>query len=193
VQPDTIAKSINATHGRPFTIVVARHGNRVTLGPVRARLDQGAYRVGFAIRGVPGPGDSFPEAAWRSVRVVGYVTADTFRSLASLVTGHDTRNISSAVGIVRATSQAFKQSLQDFLGVLGLISLAIALLNLLPVLPLDGGHAVVVIYEGIASRVKHHRVFVDYRKLIPISVVVLLPLMFLAVSAMVLDIRHLGS
>jgi regulator of sigma E protease len=152
VQPDTIAKSINATHGRPFTIVVARHGNRVTLGPVRARLDQGAYRVGFAIRGVPGPGDSFPEAAWRSVRVVGYVTADTFRSLASLVTGHDTRNISSAVGIVRATSQAFKQSLQDFLGVLGLISLAIALLNLLPVLPLDGGHILMSILERVRGK-----------------------------------------
>jgi membrane-associated protease RseP (regulator of RpoE activity) len=79
------------------------------------------------------------------------------------------------------------------LQLLAALSLVLALFNLLPVLPLDGGHAVVVIYEGIASRVKHHRVFVDYRKLIPISVVVLLPLMFLAVSAMVLDIRHLGS
>jgi regulator of sigma E protease len=80
------------------------------------------------------------------------VTADTFRSLASLVTGHDTRNISSAVGIVRATSQAFKQSLQDFLGVLGLISLAIALLNLLPVLPLDGGHILMSILERVRGK-----------------------------------------
>jgi len=152
VQPDTIAKRINATHGRPFILVVERNGHRLTLGPVRARLDQGAYRIGFVIRGVPGPGDSFPEAAWRSIRVVGYVTADTVRSLASLVTGHDTRNISSAVGIVRATSQAFKQSLQDFLGVLGLISLAIALLNLLPVLPLDGGHILMSILERVRGK-----------------------------------------
>ena len=56
------------------------------------------------------------------------------------------------------------------LWLLGALSLVLALFNLLPVLPLDGGHAVVVIYEGIASKVKHHRVFVDYRKLIPISV-----------------------
>jgi regulator of sigma E protease len=152
VQPDTIAKTINGTHGRPFTVVVARNGHRVTLGPVRARLDQGAYRIGFVIRGAPGPGYSFPEATWRSIRVVGYVTADTVRSLASLVTGHDTRNISSAVGIVRATSQAFKQSVQDFLGVLGLISLAIALLNLLPVLPLDGGHILMSILERLRGK-----------------------------------------
>ena len=152
VEPDTIAKTINATHGRPFTIVVARNGERVTLGPVRARLDQGVYRVGFQIRGVPGPGDSFPDATWRAIRVVGYVTSDTVRSLASLVTGHDTRNISSAVGIVRATSQAFRASLQDFLGTIGLISLAIALLNLLPVLPLDGGHILMSILERVRGK-----------------------------------------
>jgi regulator of sigma E protease len=152
VQPDTIAKRINATHGRPFTIVVARNGHRVTVGPLRARRDQGVYRVGFQIRGVAGPGDSLPEATWRAIRVVGYVTADTVRSLASLVTGHDTRNISSAVGIVRATSQAFKQSVQDFLGVVGLISLAIALLNLLPVLPLDGGHILMSILERVRGK-----------------------------------------
>jgi regulator of sigma E protease len=152
VQPDTIAKRINATHGRSFTIVVARNGHHVTVGPLRARLDQGVYRVGFVIRGVPGPGDSLPEATWKAIRVVGYVTADTVRSLASLVTGHDTRNISSAVGIVRATSQAFKQSVQDFLGVVGLISLAIALLNLLPVLPLDGGHILMSILERVRGK-----------------------------------------
>jgi regulator of sigma E protease len=152
VTPDTIAKTINSTHGRPFTIVVARHGRRVTLGPVRARLSQGAYRIGFEIRGVQGPGQSFPRACWSAIRVVGYVTADTARSLAGLVVGHGTRNLSSAVGIVRATSQAFRQSLQDFLGVIGLVSLAIALLNLLPVLPLDGGHILISILERVRGR-----------------------------------------
>ena len=35
---------------------------------------------------------------------------------------------------------------------LGLISLAIALLNLLPVLPLDGGHIVMSILERVRGR-----------------------------------------
>jgi hypothetical protein len=65
--------------------------------------------------------------------------------------------------------------------------------NLMPVLPFDGGHAVVVIYEWIASKVKHRRVFVDYRKLIPVSVVLLIPILFLGLSSMVLDIRQLGQ
>jgi regulator of sigma E protease len=152
VAADEIARHINATGGRPFKIVVARDGRRVTLGPLRARLDQGAYRVGFQIRAVPGPGDSLPTALDRSVRAVGSVTSQTVAAIAALVTGEGTRNISSSVGIVRATSDAFKQSLQDFLGVVGLISLALALLNLLPVLPLDGGHIVMAILERVRGR-----------------------------------------
>jgi hypothetical protein len=41
--------------------------------------------------------------------------------------------------------------------------------------------------------VKHRRVFVDYRKLIPVSVVLLIPILFLGLSSMVLDIRQLGQ
>jgi len=162
VQPDGISKAINGTHGKPFTIVVSRHGHRVVLGPLRARLDSGVYRVGFAIRGAPGPGESLPAAAWHAVRVVGQVTADTARSLYGIATGKDTRNISSAVGIVRVTSQAFRQSLQDFLGVLGLISLALAVLNLLPLLPLDGGHIVMSLLERLRGKAFSQLAYMRY-------------------------------
>ncbi|MBV8080327.1 MAG: site-2 protease family protein, partial [Actinobacteria bacterium] len=140
VTPDTIATHINATHGKPFTLVVSRGGRTLALGPLRARLDQGLYRVGFVIKAVSGPGDSFPHAVRSSFSVVGSVTSDTVKSIGGLFSGRGTHNVSSVVGITRATSQAYNQSLQDFIGVVGLISLALGLLNLLPVLPLDGGH-----------------------------------------------------
>jgi len=152
VQPDTIAKTINATHGRPFTITVERGGRRIVLGPLRARSDHGAYRVGFEIHGASGPGDSLPTALSKSVSVIGDVTSQTVRGIGSLFVGSGTRNISSPVGIVRVTSQAYHQSVQDFLGVWGLVSLAIALLNLLPVLPLDGGHILMSLLERVRGR-----------------------------------------
>jgi len=152
VTPEEISKSINATRGRPFTIVVVRGGHRATVGPLRARLDQGVYRVGFQIRGVPGPGESFPQACWSAVRLTWLVTSETVKSLAGLFVGNGTRNISSAVGIVRVTSQAARQSVQDYLWVIGLVSLSLALLNLLPVLPLDGGHILMSILERIRGR-----------------------------------------
>jgi regulator of sigma E protease len=162
VAPDGIPKAINGTAGRPFTIVVDRAGKRVTLGPLRARSDGGAYRVGFQIRGTPGPGQSLPEATWSGVRVTGQVTADTVRALYSLATGTGTEDVSSAVGIVRVTSEAYRQSVQDFLGVLGLVSLALALLNLLPVLPLDGGHIVMCVLERIRGRAFSQLAYMRY-------------------------------
>jgi regulator of sigma E protease len=152
VQPDEISKTINSTHGRPFRIVVARSGHRVTVGPLRARLDQGAYRVGFEIKAAYGPGESFPRASWHALRLTWLVTSGTVTSIAGLFHGSGTHNISSAVGIVRVTSQAARQSVQDYLWVLGLVSLSLAVLNLLPVLPLDGGHILMSILERIRGR-----------------------------------------
>ena len=47
------------------------------------------------------------------------------------------------------------------------ISLILALFNLLPLLPFDGGHAVIVVYEGSRPRSSTATVRVDFRKLMP--------------------------
>jgi regulator of sigma E protease len=162
VTPDQISRRINATKGKSFTIVVRRNGKRVVVGPLKAKLDTGVYRVGFQIAGAPGPGDSPPRAVWNSVRLVGQVTNDTTRALLGLAAGRGTENVSSAVGIVNATSDAYKQSLKDFLAVIGLVSLALALLNLLPVLPLDGGHIVMAVLERIRGRTFSQLAYLRY-------------------------------
>jgi regulator of sigma E protease len=51
---------------------------------------------------------------------------------------------------------------QDFLAVIGLVSLALALLNLLPVLPLDGGHIVMSILERIRGRAFSQLAYMRY-------------------------------
>jgi regulator of sigma E protease len=162
VTPPQISRRINATHGRAFTIVVVRQGHRVPVGPLRAKLDQGAYRVGFEIKGVLGPGESFPQACGDAARLTWLVTSETVKSIAGLFVGSGTKDISSAVGIVRVTSQAARQSVQDYLWVLGLVSLSLALLNLLPVLPLDGGHIVMSLLERIRGRAFSQLAYMRY-------------------------------
>src|SRR4029077_8600680 len=71
---------------------------------------------------------------------------------AGLARSEGTDQRSRADGIVDETSNAYRESLEDFLAVLGLVSLALALLNLLPVLPLDGGHIVMAVLERIRGR-----------------------------------------
>ena len=72
------------------------------------------------------------------------------------------RTQSSAVGIVQVTSDAYRESLRDFLAVVGLVSLALALLNLLPVLPLDGGHIVMALLERVRGRAFSQLAYLRY-------------------------------
>ena len=152
VTPETIAPTINATGGRLFTIVVKRNGHRVTLGPLAAIRTEGVYRVGFQIAGAPGPGDSLATSVRESFHVVAAVTTGTVSALGGIATGKDTENVSSVVGMTRVASSAYQRSTADFLFILGLISLALGLLNLLPVLPLDGGHIVMSLLEKVRGR-----------------------------------------
>jgi len=162
VKPEDIAHAIRSTEGRPFRLVVDRHGRRVVVGPTHARLSSGVYRIGIAIEGRSGPGESPPAAAKDALSLSWAVTADTVRGLARLVTGRDTNHVSSSVGIVKVQQQAWRQGLRDFLSVLGLISLALALMNLIPVLPLDGGHIVLALLEKVRGRTFAQSVYIRY-------------------------------
>jgi regulator of sigma E protease len=149
VEPSTLSTSINATHGRPFVLTVEREGKRVRLGPMRARLDGGSYRIGIGLNGKLGPGEPLPAAVGDSMRLTWQVIDAQARGLGGLFFGRNTHDVSSSVGIVRDTAKAYKISLGDYFFFLGLISLALAFLNLLPVLPLDGGHIVMSILERL--------------------------------------------
>ena len=95
----------------------------------------------------------------------------------------------SLVGIVDQGSSIIDGNIWALLWLLGGISLILALFNTLPLLPFDGGHAAVVIYEWVASKVTGRDVRVDYRKLVPMIAIVLVVFLTLGLSAMFLDIR----
>jgi regulator of sigma E protease len=152
VKPETLAKSINATKGRPFTMTVVRSGKRLAIGPLSARKDQGAYRIGITLHGRPGGGKPLPRSVWSSLLLTKEITTGTVSGLVGLFHAQGTHQVSSTVGIVRDTAAAYRASTQDFLLIVGYISLALALLNLLPILPLDGGHIVMSILEGLRGR-----------------------------------------
>jgi regulator of sigma E protease len=144
-----ISRTIATSEGRQLRIVVLRDGARVAFAPRAAQRDSGVYRLGFLLQG---EGLSGPAAARESVRLTGRVSQDIVGSLGHLVTGEGRKDISSPIGIVQGSSDAAKEGTDSFLWVLALISLSIALLNLLPLLPLDGGHIVFAIVEGIRGR-----------------------------------------
>ena len=182
--PSQIPELISGSDGAAVTLTVRRDGDSVDLGPARPELRDGAYRLGFALRGESlGPAES----GWQAVRVTGLVTKEIGASLARLVTGDGREEISSPVGIVQGSSEAVDRGAESYLWVLGLISLSLALLNLLPLLPLDGGHIAFSLIEGVRGKAVAREV---YERVSVVGIALVLLLFFIGLSN---DIGRLGG
>ena len=79
---------------------------------------------------------------------------------------------SSVVGIVDQGGDLVNQDIWYLVYIIALVNIFLALFNTLPLLPLDGGHAAIAIYEGIGSKIKKRPVVANFKKLVPIAVVV---------------------
>jgi len=95
----------------------------------------------------------------------------------------------SIVGAVRYATQAAQAGAGDLIAVLVSIIVIIGMLNLLPMLPLDGGHVAIAVYERIRSR-RGRPYHADVMKLMPVAYAFVLFLGFIVVSSMYLDITH---
>jgi membrane-associated protease RseP (regulator of RpoE activity) len=73
--------------------------------------------------------------------------------------------------------------------VLVTIIIFVGILNLFPMLPLDGGHVVIAVYERIRSR-RGRPYHADVTKLTPVVWAFVLLLGFIVVSSLYLDITH---
>ncbi|MEJ7567808.1 MAG: site-2 protease family protein [Gaiellaceae bacterium] len=172
VDPDAIRPTIRASEGRAIALTVSREGEIVELPAVSAEMSE-TY----------GPVDS----VWQAIRVTGIVTKAIGASIGRLVTGDGRDEISSPVGIVQGSSQAVERGTDSYLWVVGLISLSLALLNLLPLLPLDGGHIAFSLLEGVRGKAVAREV---YERVSVVGIALVLLLFFIGLSN---DIGRFGS
>ncbi len=179
-----ISTKISGSQGKPLTVTVRRGNDLLTLGPVRPAQIEGAYRLGFVLRGEE---LGFGASAWQSVKLTGIVTREIGKSLGRLVHGEGRKDISSPVGISQTLAQSSRQGAEDYLWVLGLISLSLALMNLLPLLPLDGGHIAFSLVEGVRGRAVAREV---YERVSAVGIVLVVLLFFIGISN---DVNRLGG
>jgi regulator of sigma E protease len=177
---DELSQLIRSSQGGAIKVTVRRGNSVVTLQPERTRLStDGRWVFGFR----PevhykryGPLEALElsgRESWRVTEAIG-------GSLGRIVTGSGRDEISSPVGIVDASSQVIDEGgLRLYLRILAFISLSLAILNLLPLLPLDGGHIAFSLVEGLRGRAVGREV---YERVSAVGIALVLILFFVGLS-----------
>jgi regulator of sigma E protease len=139
----------------PVSLTVARGQSSHTYS-VYPVYDAGTgfMRIGFAFANAGlGPG----AAAGTSVSEMWFVTHATVSAFAQIFRAADRKKLNSVVGAYKVTQQEFGFSAARALWTLGLISLSLAVINLFPFLPLDGGH----VFWALAEKLRGRRISFD--------------------------------
>jgi len=139
----------------PVDIVVERDGEEVALS-LRPYFDAEVdrNRLGFAFQeaDIVPVNPSVPQAAEIAVDQMWLVTSETAKVFARIFEAEQREKLGSIVGAVETTRQAIQFDVEIALRVVALVSLSLAIINLFPILPLDGGHVFWSLLEKLRGR-----------------------------------------
>jgi regulator of sigma E protease len=124
----------------PVALTIKRDGQLRTLR-VRPTYDAELKRtrIGFSYASEP-LDPTVPGAAGWALETMWKVTEGTVRAIVGIFDPEKRKEISGVVGGYEVTRQAIEFDMRESLAVLAVISLSLAIINLFPFLPLDGGH-----------------------------------------------------
>jgi regulator of sigma E protease len=124
--------------------------------PLNDRDSAGRYRVGFGFQagGLVPENLSAPQAAGRAASFMWDVTSKTVSTFVRIFQPEQRKQLSGVVGISDVAHQTIEFGAREALTLLAVISLSLAIINLFPFLPLDGGH----IFWSLVEKVRGRRV-----------------------------------
>ncbi|MDA8244513.1 MAG: M50 family metallopeptidase [Elusimicrobia bacterium] len=146
----------DAIHSRPekeIALVYEREGASAEV-KLKTRLASGAGSNG--VIGIA-PGVDYQRVPLLKGLRMGayqcwYWTAFTVKTLASNIHKREKPDLAGPIGIVNIVSKAAHSGAADFFFLIGLISVAVGFFNLLPIPLLDGGWALLYLFEGVSRR-----------------------------------------
>ncbi|HET8955434.1 MAG TPA: M50 family metallopeptidase [Solirubrobacterales bacterium] len=165
--------------GTPVKIEIERNGATKTFS-VYPHYDKEAERalIGFSY-GQKMVGLGAGAAASRSVDSIWEVASGTFHVFTHLFESEQRKQVSGVVGISDVGHQVIEKGLERALLLLAFVSLSLGLVNLLPILPLDGGHIFWAVVEKLRGRPASLRVM---ERATMVGIALVLMLFFLGLS-----------
>jgi membrane-associated protease RseP (regulator of RpoE activity) len=200
---------LKARPGQPVSLTVNRDGHSLTLHTALAEVPGHGSYFGIAaatvfqrqnpVAAVEYVGTGFSQVLSGSVSALAHLPAAMPKLFAKDRSSTAAGNVSSVVGAARETGQAvaanvgWEYKVSFVLLLIASLNIFVGVFNLLPLLPLDGGHIAVVIWERIRAwfarlRRRPDPGMVDYRKLVPLSFSVFLVLVVFGMMLILADI-----
>jgi regulator of sigma E protease len=150
-----LAKHSSANNN--VNVEIQRNGQtmRILLAPTAQVLEgKTVWRIGVAsLAATKNVRYPISQALPLAVQKTGRMASDSLAVIKRLLTGAaSVDNLSGPIGIAKAADSQASWGLSSFLSFLAAISLALCIMNLLPIPMLDGGHLLFLGWEAIAGR-----------------------------------------
>ncbi len=147
-----MTRLIQASEGRPITLAWERAGSAYE-AQVTPEATQDRYLVGIG-PSVRYESYSLGQALVSGVEDTWFNTKTIVINLKRIVTGRENLrdNLGGPVMVAKLTGQAAQAGPYEFWTIVALLSITLAIVNILPIPALDGGHLVFLLYEGITRR-----------------------------------------
>jgi membrane-associated protease RseP (regulator of RpoE activity) len=193
----------------PVTLTVQRDGKTLTLHTSLATVPHHGSYLGIAgtyviqrqspLDAVRYVGTGFSQVISGSVSALGQLPAAVPTLFSKDRSTSAGGNVTSVVGAAQMTGQAvaanvgWEYKVSFVLLLIASLNIFVGLFNMLPLLPMDGGHVAVVIWERIRAwfarlRRRPDPGLVDYRKLVPVSFSIFLVLVVFGMMLILADI-----
>ncbi|HEX3621203.1 MAG TPA: M50 family metallopeptidase, partial [Acidimicrobiales bacterium] len=153
------------------------------MNPLAAVPRSGSQIWHLSTSSVAGMGSAFSPSSLKNY--AGDLTNSTKKSSSS--TSTDDQRFVSVVGVARIAGQAAHSGAFNVVYLLVLLNIFIGVFNLVPLLPLDGGHVAIATYERIRSRAGR-RYQADVGKMMPVAAAMIVILVLIGVTSIYLDI-----
>ena len=152
----TVQKVIINSGGKPVTFELLRNGQlkKLSVTPVATNLAQMPWRIGVNFR-MPIQMVKLPfiPAVMESLRFNRQNATMIFQVLGSIVERRmSPKTLAGPIGIAQMSNQAAEEGPSSFLGLMAIVSLNLAIFNLLPIPILDGGTLLLLIVEMLLQR-----------------------------------------
>jgi regulator of sigma E protease len=152
--PENIQQEEVAQRGKPVTLTGTHANGQPFTFQVQPACKNGSCQMGVGIARLSTPLTAVQDGAQFPIQAMQLI----FQGLGSLVTGQvkgglfGSNGLTGPIGIAKITTDAVNQGPPAYIWLVALLSVALGVTNLLPLLALDGGRIVVVLVEWLRRR-----------------------------------------